>query len=304
MTEAMTFETWETVTRNICGPLSAYPKKQIPFSGEINLRRVADINMLDHQGALESLHWDRRHIAEVRTGYCYVVLQLSHGRSFISQNDNDVLLTTGDWTIIDSLRPAQFRFEGPFHILVLNLPRDLVTAQLQNNDLPVAAFLSGSTGASALFSNFTRSLYEHAPSLHPDDIRYRQNVLDLLFSSLPQQLKKRNITRNDRLKRAINFIEDNLSNSDLRPQMIAEEVYLSARHLSRLFEELDCSVADWIRQRRLERIKCDLADPRFNNNSILDIAYNWGFNDSSHFSRAFRTAFGQSPREYRRLTQG
>ncbi|MBI3376628.1 MAG: helix-turn-helix domain-containing protein [Betaproteobacteria bacterium] len=32
---------------------------------------------------------------------------------------------------------------------------------------------------------------------------------------------------------------------------------------------------------------------------ICDIAYRWGFNDPTHFGRAFRERFGQSPREFR-----
>ena len=34
---------------------------------------------------------------------------------------------------------------------------------------------------------------------------------------------------------------------------------------------------------------------------ITEIAFRWGFNDSAHFSKAFRAEFGQSPRAYRAL---
>jgi AraC family transcriptional activator of tynA and feaB len=33
--------------------------------------------------------------------------------------------------------------------------------------------------------------------------------------------------------------------------------------------------------------------------NISEIAYAWGFNDLSHFNRAFRARFGMTPREWR-----
>ncbi len=34
--------------------------------------------------------------------------------------------------------------------------------------------------------------------------------------------------------------------------------------------------------------------------NISQIAFTWGFNDASHFTRSFRAKFDMSPREYRR----
>ncbi len=294
-----TFDAWEETVRTVCGPLDAYPLKEKPFEGRVTQRRVADFCMLEHHASVERLHWDRRHIAEIRVPYCYVLLQLSGGRLMVSQNGNEAVLQEGDWTIIDSLRPAYFRFEGTFNILSLNLPRDLVTAEARDDDLPLAPFLSGTTGSSAIFSAFARSLYNHAPSLHPDDVRYRRHVFDLLFSALPGTFDHRERTRGRRLDAAQRFIDAHLADPELNPQRVADGVNVSSRHLHRLFEETGGTVGDWIRHRRLERARCDLADPRFRGNSILEIAFSWGFSDGPHFSRAFRDAFGMSPREYR-----
>jgi len=298
-TSMTAFGDWEETVCTVCGPLEATPMKGVPFKGGVNMRRVADVNLLEHHASVERLHWDRRHIAEIQAPYCYVILQLSQGQLFVTQNDNEARLDIGDWTIIDSLRPARFRFEKEFNILALNMPRDVITARAHDHDLPLAPFMSGSTGASAIFSSFARSLYDHAPSLNPDDVRHREHVLDLMFASLPGTFKQPERTRGRRLDAALRFIDEHLANPGLCPQMVAEKVNVSPRHLHRLFEETGHSVGDWIRKRRLERARCDLADERFRGNSILEISYGWGFNDSAHFSRAFRDAFGQSPREYR-----
>jgi len=59
------------------------------------------------------------------------------------------------------------------------------------------------------------------------------------------------------------------------------------------------SVSDWIRVQRLAHCKDDLANPLLDRKSITEIAFFWGFNDSAHFSRAFRQEFGMSPRRFR-----
>ena len=60
----------------------------------------------------------------------------------------------------------------------------------------------------------------------------------------------------------------------------------------------------YIWQRRLERIRQDLADPALADHSITEIAFGRGFSSSTHFSRSFRESCGVSPRVYRLLMQG
>lgn len=53
--------------------------------------------------------------------------------------------------------------------------------------------------------------------------------------------------------------------------------------------------------RRLERCREEIADPAMALRSITEIAHDWAFSDSQHFSRAFKQRFGMTPREYRNL---
>lgn len=60
------------------------------------------------------------------------------------------------------------------------------------------------------------------------------------------------------------------------------------------------TVAGWIRERRLEQCRRDLAEPHLATRPINAIAARWGFASPAHFSQAFRNTYGLSPRQFRR----
>jgi AraC-like DNA-binding protein len=84
------------------------------------------------------------------------------------------------------------------------------------------------------------------------------------------------------------------------PARIAAAHGLSVRHVHRLFHESGDTVAAAIRRGRLDRCRADLEDPSQRARSVTEIALRWGFNDSAHFSRAFKARFGLSPRAARK----
>ncbi|WP_394816467.1 helix-turn-helix transcriptional regulator [Streptomyces lancefieldiae] len=87
----------------------------------------------------------------------------------------------------------------------------------------------------------------------------------------------------------------------MTPQAIADAHHISLRHLQRLLAKNDTSPAVWIRHRRLERCRLDLANPQLNARPIQAIAARCGFSNPTHFSCLFRTAYGVSPQNYRKL---
>jgi AraC-like DNA-binding protein len=71
------------------------------------------------------------------------------------------------------------------------------------------------------------------------------------------------------------------------------------RSLQKLFETQGQTVTGWIRTRRLEHCRKDLANATLANRPVSSIAAQWGLVDSAHFSRLFRSTYGRSPRDYR-----
>ncbi len=101
------------------------------------------------------------------------------------------------------------------------------------------------------------------------------------------------------LHRICQTIEQRLGDADLAPARVAQAEGISERYLQKLFEGTGSSFTHYVRERRLQRTWADLSSPAEAHHSISEIAYRAGFNDSAHFSRAFRSRFGLSPREFR-----
>jgi AraC family transcriptional activator of tynA and feaB len=95
----------------------------------------------------------------------------------------------------------------------------------------------------------------------------------------------------------------NLTNPELDPQRAATALGISVRLVHRLFEDSGTTFGRWLLDRRLDACKRSLDDPAQARRAISDIAFAWGFNELSHFSRAFKARFGESPRRYRARAQ-
>ncbi|UCI05204.1 helix-turn-helix domain-containing protein [Mesorhizobium sp. B1-1-8] len=99
------------------------------------------------------------------------------------------------------------------------------------------------------------------------------------------------------LKRAVGMIE---SSSDERPTLahLAKEIGVSRFHFSRAFKQsTGVTPHAFIARRRLEQ-SADML--RSTNLSATEIAMECGFASPSHFTIAFKRAFGANPTEFRR----
>jgi AraC-like DNA-binding protein len=98
--------------------------------------------------------------------------------------------------------------------------------------------------------------------------------------------------------RVLEYARANLHDPNLCGEQIAAAHYISVRYLYKVLADNGISLADWIRTHRLEAVRQALA--RVNpTTTIAAVARRNGFSDMSSFSRAFRTEFGITPREWR-----
>lgn len=232
-------------------------------------------------------------------------LQVS-GTSVVEQDDRQAYLRPGDLAIYDTSRPYRISFSDDFRMTIAMFPRKLVRLPEHQMAGLTAVRLAGDTGLGALISPLMRGLSTELNTTRPVIATHLGDaVVDLVTAAFAQQMQRpldedSPVSHRALLARVAKFIGDNLHHPDLTSKTVADAHFVSVRYLQKVFEAEGTSVSAMIRSRRLERCRRDLADPRCGHVAIANIGHRWGFTDPAHFSRIFRSAYGQSPREYRK----
>ena len=113
-----------------------------------------------------------------------------------------------------------------------------------------------------------------------------------------QQIKPITIKSADEqlMEKVMKYLNDNISDSSLSVESMAEGIGLSRVHLHRKLKALTgMSARDFIRTHRLEQAGRLLQSKKLN---ISDVAYTTGFSNLSHFSNTFKDFYGMTPSEY------
>jgi AraC family transcriptional regulator, positive regulator of tynA and feaB len=120
------------------------------------------------------------------------------------------------------------------------------------------------------------------------------DLMQILAGAHPDALKSN--TRADAVfSKAKRFMERNIGNDRIDLPTIAHAIGVSSARLSRAFAGSGTTVMRFLWQLRLERAKAMLSDPQVDLR-ISEIAWQCGFVNAAHFSRAFRKQFGTTPR--------
>lgn len=107
------------------------------------------------------------------------------------------------------------------------------------------------------------------------------------------------ISTEDPVNRACDYIKANSSNPDLSLPVISEHSGVTPQHLTRLFKKkLGCTVAEYLHSHRVTCGKKLLAETDL---SIASIAQQVGYNSANTFTYNFRQCEGITPANYREI---
>jgi len=229
----------------------------------------------------------------------------THDILFISQDGVRSILGPGDFTLYDSTRPFNRYFDERVRIFVLRFPQNMISLPSHTMRSITAMRLGADEGIGVVVSPFMKNIADNMDELNGwAGTRVMHSLIDLVGASLAEKLfiedAERGGARAQGFLRICDYIMDNLSDPGLSPDSIAAGTFISTRQLHKLFHAERVTVSKWVRDRRLEACRRQLADPGDSRLSVSDIAASWGIFDAAHFSRIFKQAYGQSPREYRR----
>jgi AraC family transcriptional regulator, positive regulator of tynA and feaB len=214
-----------------------------------------------------------------------------------------VSVKKGDIALVNTGRPFRLVFPADVSRVIAILPRPLVRAHVPwcndigtmklDDALPAAEPLRAhlATAGRALLT-----LDERTAAAFLDNVA---NLLALMLVPAARAVADNAALRRARLQGLCAYTLRNLANPELDPRRAAAALGISVRLVHRLFEDTGITFGRWLLDRRLDACKKSLDDPAQASRAISDIAFAWGFNELSHFSRAFKARFGESPRRYR-----
>jgi AraC family transcriptional regulator len=110
--------------------------------------------------------------------------------------------------------------------------------------------------------------------------------------AVPEPKKRYPRLPREKLMRAVEYIQDQLG-TDLTVSGIAQAVYMSPYHFTRLFKEsTGQSPHQYVVEARVRKAKELLTAGKF---TISEVAHHVGFSDQSHLTRHFKRVFGLPP---------
>jgi AraC-like DNA-binding protein len=303
VSERQAFEYWHDLVCAAFVNLDCYATERETFSGSITSWPVSTLHLTTMASDRMKLVRSHRQIAKARED-CFLIALEAKTTSALVQDGREGLLEAGDFAIVDSTRPYTVLFQESFEHRVLRIPRREMLQRIGNLDALTGVAINGRSGVGKLASTLCCMLPAELETLDP--VLHDQvagTLLDLFAAALGSHLTAgavgESATRNAWFVRIRNYIEAHLANPELSRSVIAAALGVSARYVSDIFGANEQSVSHYIWERRLQKCHAALADPFQCGRSISSIAFGWGFNDTSHFSRLFKSRYGVSPRDYR-----
>lgn len=299
---------WHEVVNRQFVPLAVRPLGGEPFHGRVRSTCVGPLQVSEVTSSAQQVTRTPRLIARGSTDAYKVGVQL-RGSCVVAQDGREAALGPGDFAVYDCSRPYSLAFDGAFRILVLVLPRRLIRLRSASPADISAVRVSGREGLGALVSPFLRRLGTVTEDV--DGVaghRVAESVVDLLTTAVAERLDAA-AADPESAQRALflriqGFIEERLADPDLSPELIAAAHAISVRYLHKLFALHGTTVCGWLRARRLEGCRRDLADERLRLRGLGAVAARWGLHDPAHFSRLFKRAYGVTPSQYRAEAHG
>jgi AraC-like DNA-binding protein len=232
------------------------------------------------------------------------------GSAVLDLGEEPIAMSAGDILYGKRGAPSSLEISTEFRMLLVNIPGELLSRKVL---LPLpnkAICLSGRSGMGRILSSLLVAVADSFDELDemftgPIETTLPQLLLSTLFGEQGERALGGAATiRAGLLQRVWQAIELSLDDPELSLGRIAAAEGLTVRYVQKLFEESGLSFSSYLRRRRLEQCRSDLANPLNANVSITSTCFHWGFNDAATFSRQFRDEFGVSPREYRRRHAG
>ena len=271
--------------------------------GSVRVSRAGRIVVAEGKATSQAVRRTAHDISQSQPEYFQLAVVAS-GVCRVSQDGRQAELHEGDWAAYESFRPIQLLFDSDWHACTFTFPRETVQLSDSERRLMTGRRMDGRTGMTGVVSRFLLDLArtsEDVPAGQWQRVLLQASdlVASLLSDYADPSEAVRGCHQRTLMLRIKDYIGQQLCDPGLGPPEIAAAANISVRYLHKLFEAEHRSVSQYVKALRLERSHRELLDPRLAGRPIAAVAFGCGFGDLSGFNRAFKDAYGTSPRQLR-----
>ena len=300
-----TFGAWgPAISKQILSVETQIADPHTPFQGQVDIVRFRQSVFADVRASAHRIRRTRALTGGDDERYLKVIWQLS-GKTQLTHRDGTSVVDARQWAIYDTSRPYIFESPESAHFQMLLLPIadsaswSWCVDHLMGKPLPIDGAAEVARNAMSTLLGDEFHLGEEGQSV------LQESVLALLGTALNHMASQVTSTANGghrsnlkKLQYAQEFIEHNLNDQSLTPDMVADACGMSRRSLYSAFSSIGATPSAYIMQRRV-MIARELLRDSPASRTITDVAIELGFADSAHFSRTFSKHCGLSPSRWR-----
>lgn len=294
---------WRAASSDSFGRLDVTAPEPGAFWATLTSTTVGEVSLFDMRTAAHTVA--RTDISADDAPFCKLSLQLE-GTSTMAQDGRTCQLRPGDLALYVTQRPYTLTYPEAQHTLIVHFPQSFLNLSPAQVTRLTASPVSRAHGLGRVAVPLFEQLANNLDVLEgPHATALVRSALNMLVSVLSSEMEVEDPGHANLLfNQATAYIEQNLGDPGLSPSTIAQALFVSVRHLHSRFAAHNLSVGTYIRGRRLDHIRTDLADPIHAKESIGHISARYGLHDPSHFSRIFKAEYKESPSAYRARVLG
>jgi len=300
--ETQRFDCWHDVICQTYLTVDCQRLTDGPLEGFIQARELGSLWFSEVTSPAMTYQRGKAELNRSHEEYFQLVLVVD-GSGVVEQGDNQALINPGDMVVYSSTEPSRVSYPNGSNTQVVKIPRPLLADRIEAIDQIAATLLNGSSPIGVMTRNLIRECINVSLDNHCSSTRFSNGILDILATAIENNLPIDASARASSvpLLNVKRYIEERLADPDLDVAQIAQHNNVSVRTLNRMFAADGTTATRWLWNRRLANSHKVLSEGKVK--QVSQAAFEFGFNDLSHFSKAFKKRYGVAPHEILRNTR-
>jgi AraC-like DNA-binding protein len=269
----------------------------MPFRGKLELRRAGAVAIANIATTPVDMIRNASHVCD---GDDNIAVQLwRRGAAHVVQGRRESPVKACEGIVLDNRNLGRVSETEASQFWVLTIPRDKIAGLTPNVASFAGVRLRDDLSLRLLFGYLEGTLALGLGDHQAAQI-FGTHLIDLIALALGGETHRRALqeqtgVRAARLAAIFRAIADQIASPGLSAGTVAAQLGITPRYVHVLLEQSGQTFNQYVTQERLEKARELLTDAEAQSRKIADIALRVGFDDLSHFNRAFRRYFGDTP---------